>query len=167
MKKLFIPLIAFGLLTACGGNTETTEESTEVESMMDDHEGHDHGDEMSGPEMPAVPADSKIFFANMKNGDATTSPVYVEFGAEGIAVEPAGEVKEGYGHHHIIIDGDYIPMGEAVPADDTHIHYGGGQTGDTLNLSPGVHTLVLQFADGLHRSYGEALSAKIQVKILE
>lgn len=164
MKKLFIPLIAFGLLTACGGNTETTEESTEVESMVDEH---DHGSEMSGPEMPAAPADAKIFFANLKNGDAMASPVYVEFGAEGIEVEPAGVVKEGYGHHHIIIDGDFTPLGEAVPADDTHIHYGGGQTGDTLNLTPGVHTLVLQFADGLHRSYGEALSAKIQVKILE
>lgn len=171
MKKLFIPLIAFGLLTACGGNTETTEEKVEVESTMDDHDheggdhDHDHGDEMSGPEMPAVPADSKIYFANLEDGATVTSPVYVEFGAEGIEVEPAGEVKEGYGHHHIIINGDFIPMGEAVPADDTHIHYGGGQTGDTLDLPAGNHTLILQFADGLHRSYGEALSAKINVTV--
>jgi hypothetical protein len=174
MKKLFIPLIAFGLLTACGGTPEAVEEKTEVESTVDEHDGHDHdghdhdhGDEMSGPEMPAVPAGSKIFFANLNDGDAVNSPVYIEFGADGIRVEPAGEVKEGFGHHHIIINGDVIPMGEAVPADDTHIHYGGGQTGDTLDLPAGVHTLTLQFADGLHRSYGEALSSTVQVKILE
>lgn len=169
MKKLFIPLIAFGLLTACGGAPEATEENTEVESMVDDHDGHDHdhGSEMSGPEMPSVPEGSKIFFANLNDGDAVSSPVYIGFGAEGIRVEPAGEVKEGFGHHHIIINGGVIPTGEAVPADDTHIHYGGGQTGDTLDLPVGVHSLTLQFADGLHRSYGEALSSTIQVKILE
>jgi hypothetical protein len=170
MKKLFIPLIAFGLLTACETTPATTEENTEVETMVDDHDGHDHdghdhGDEMSGPEMPAVPADSKIFFANLEDGATVTSPVYVEFGAEGIEVEPAGLVKEGYGHHHIIINGDVIPISKAVPADDTHIHYGGGQKGDTLDLPAGNHTLILQYADGLHRSYGEALSAKINVTV--
>lgn len=165
MKKLFIPLIAFGLLTACSSSPETTEKNTEVKSMVDDHD-HDHSD-MSGPEMPAVPADAKIFFANLKDGDAVKSPVYIEFGAQGIEVEPAGEVKEGYGHHHIIINGGVIETTEAVPADDTHIHYGGGQTSDTLDLPLGVHTLTLQFADGLHRSYGEALSETIKVKVVE
>jgi hypothetical protein len=165
MKKFFIPLIAAGLLTACGGNTESTNTETEVESMVDDHAGHDHGDEVKGDPLPAVPEGSRIFFANLEDGAVVTSPVYVEFGAEGIEVEPAGMVKEGYGHHHILINEDFTPTGEAVPADETHIHYGGGQTGDTLDLPAGQHTLVLQFADGLHRSYGEALSATINVTV--
>jgi len=165
MKNLFIPLIAFGLMTACESTPETTEETTEVESMVDDHAGHDHG---SVPDdMPAVPADAKVFFANMEDGDVVDAKAYVEFGVEGIEVEPAGVVKEGYGHHHIIIDGEFTPLGMAVPADETHIHYGGGQTGDSLNLSPGVHSLTLQFADGMHRSYGESLSKTIKVKVLK
>ncbi|MCH2215047.1 MAG: DUF4399 domain-containing protein [Flavobacteriales bacterium] len=170
MKKLFFPLIAVALLTSCGGSTETKSENTEVESMVDDHEGHDHeghdhGDEMTGDPVPAVPEGSRIFFANLEEGATITSPVYVEFGAEGIEVEPAGVVKEGYGHHHILINEDIIPVGGIVPANETNIHYGGGQTGDTLDLPIGTHTLVLQFADGLHRSYGELLAAKISVTV--
>lgn len=165
MKRIFIPLVAMGLFAACGETTTTTnEENTEVESMVDEHD-HDHGSEMSGPALPAVPEGSRIYFANLKDGAVITSPVYVEFGAEGIEVEPAGVVKEGYGHHHILINEDPTPEGMAVPADETHIHYGGGQTGDTLDLPPGDHTLVLQFADGIHRSYGEALSATVKVTV--
>lgn len=176
MKKLFLPLVALGLMTACSTTTENNAEKTEVKSMVDDHDGHDHdghdhdhdhGSAMSGPEIPAVPAGSKVFFANLNDGDEVSSEVYVEFGAEGIEVEPAGLVKEGFGHHHIIINDAATPFGEAVPANETHIHYGGGEKGDTLNLPVGTHTLVLQFADGLHRSYGEQLSASIQVKVVE
>ena len=164
MKKFFIPLIALGLLTACESTPETTEESAEVESMVDDHAGHDHGDAVPD-DMPAVPEGSRVYFANLEDGAVISSPAYVEFGLEGIGLEPAGVVKEGYGHHHILINDDFTPMGTAVPADDTHIHYGGGQSGDTLDLPAGNHTLVLQFADGMHRSYGEALSAKINVTV--
>ncbi len=164
MKKVFISLIALGLFAACGEAPKTESENTEVKSMVDEHD-HDHGSEMSGPEMPAVPDGSRIYFANLEDGATISSPAFIEFGAEGIQVEPAGEVKEGYGHHHIIINGGVIPMGEAVPADDTHIHYGGGQTGDTLDLPAGTHTLILQFADGIHRSYGEPLSATISVTV--
>jgi len=162
MKKVFIPLIVLGLVTACGEAPQESSEDTEVKSMVDDH---DHGSEMSGPAMPAVPEGSRIYFANLKDGATISSPVYIEFGAEGIAVEPAGEIKEGFGHHHILINEGFTPMGEAVPADETHIHYGGGQTGDTLDLPTGEHMLTLQFADGIHRSYGEALSASITVTV--
>lgn len=162
MKKLFIPLIAMGLLTACGGNTETTEENSEVESMVNDH---DH--EKSGPEMPAIPSGAKVYFANLADGSDVSSPLYLEFAADGIEVEPAGEVKKGFGHHHILINEEFTPMGEAVPADDTHIHYGGGQKDATIELDPGTYLLTLQFADGLHRSYGKGLSETVKIKVVE
>jgi len=171
MKRFFFPLIALGLLASCGGSSEAKKENAEVKSMVDDHDheghdhDHDHDDEMAGPDVPAVPDGSRIFFANLEDGATVTSPVFVEFGAEGIEVEPAGAVKEGFGHHHVLINEEIIPTGGVVPANDTNIHYGGGQTGDTLDLPSGTHTLVLQFADGLHRSYGEALAAKISVTV--
>lgn len=172
MKKTILSLFVIGMLAACGEAPKSADfesdqaTTTDDQAKSEDH-NHDHSGDVAGPALPAVPEGARIFFANLEDGAEITSPVYVEFGAEGIEVEPAGEVKEGYGHHHILINEAPTPLGEAVPANDTHIHYGGGQTGDTLNLPPGNHTLVLQFADGIHRSYGEPLSASINVTVKE
>ena len=70
--------------------------------------------------------------------------------ATGLVVEPSGEVNDGAGHFHILVDTDFIPAGEIIPTDERHLHYGKGQTTATLELEPGEHTLRLQFADGLH-----------------
>ena len=58
-----------------------------------------------------------------------------------------------------------MAFGTAVPADDSHIHFGGAQTEADLMLTPGEHTLMLQFADGAHRSYGPDLTARISVTV--
>ena len=52
-----------------------------------------------------------------------------------------------------------------MPTDDTHIHFGKGQTETELKLAPGKHTLTMQFADGAHRSYGPDLSSTISVTV--
>ena len=48
---------------------------------------------------------------------------------------------------------------------DSYKHYGKGQTGDTLSLAPGAHTLALQFANGQHKSYGSKMYAKINITV--
>lgn len=121
--------------------------------------------ESSANTPPAVPVAAKVFFANLNDGDTLNSPFLVEFGIEGMEVEPAGEVNEGKGHHHIIINNSYIEFGGTVPADSVNIHYGGGQTNDSLDLNPGNYSLTMQFADGFHRSYGEQMSATINVVV--
>ena len=63
----------------------------------------------------------------------------------------------------MIVDGSFIPKGKPVPADATHIHYGGGQLEADIELEPGKHTLTMQFADGAHISYGERYSTTITV----
>jgi hypothetical protein len=78
-------------------------------------------------------------------------------------VKAAGELVEGTGHHHIVIDGEFIPAGEVVPADSLNIHYGKGQTEAEIELPKGEHTLTMQFADGIHQSYGEQMSATVTV----
>jgi hypothetical protein len=88
-------------------------------------------------------------------------------GVSGMQVEPAGEVNEGKGHHHLVVDGSFIPKGVPVPADSTHIHYGKGQTEVELELSPGSHSLTMQFADGVHASYGEEMSSTITIVVVE
>lgn len=122
--------------------------------------------------LPAIPEGAKIQFVEPTDGATVEGPladgavqVSVKMGAEGIAVKPAGMVEAGSGHHHLLIDHEPVPAGQVVPKDDTHMHFGAGQTEATVGLAPGEHRLVLQFADGIHRSYGPELSASIKVTV--
>jgi hypothetical protein len=108
-------------------------------------------------------ADSGVYFVNLNNGDTVKSPVVVQMGVKGKTVAPAGTMDAAKGHHHLIIDGSFIEKGQMVMKDSTHLHFGKGQTVDTLKLSPGTHTLTLQFADGSHLSYGKDWSNTISV----
>ena len=107
----------------------------------------------------------RVFFLEPKDGAEISGQVKVVMGVEGIAIKPSGEVVEGTGHHHILINKGFIAPGQVIPTDNTHRHFGKGQTEATLNLPPGDYRLTLQLADGLHRSYGENLSATINIKV--
>ena len=106
-----------------------------------------------------------VFFKNIQNGAVLSSPFVVEMGVEGMGVEPAGRVNNLMGHHHIIINSNFIADGDIVPADAKHIHFGGGQTEYLLELEAGNYSLTLQFADGLHQSFGEKMSKTINVTV--
>ena len=110
-------------------------------------------------------AEGSVHFVAPTDGATVPQTFKVEMGVTGMTVEPAGELNEGHGHHHLIVDGSAVAAGETVPADERHIHFGKGQTETTLTLPPGEHALTLQFADGLHRSYGPALSRTITVQV--
>jgi len=104
-----------------------------------------------------------VFIISPEDGSMVNSPFAVEMGVNGMEVEAAGELASYKGHHHIIIDDNFVPKGEVVATDSTHLHFGKGQTNTELRLAPGSHTIRLQFADGFHRSYGEKMSAVITV----
>ncbi len=108
-----------------------------------------------------------VYFVNLKDGDKVKSPVIIQMGVRGMSIEPAGKVSVGKGHHHIIIDGTYIENGQTVPMDKTHLHFGKGQTTDTLKLTPGLHSLTLQFANGVHDSYGKNWSKTILITVVK
>ena len=95
-------------------------------------------------------ATPSVSFEQPADGATVTSPFEVVMAATGLIVEPSGEVNEGAGHFHILVDTDFIPAGEVIPTDELHLHYGKGQTTVSVELEPGEHTLRLQFADGLH-----------------
>jgi hypothetical protein len=107
----------------------------------------------------------RVSFIEPKDGAEIKGPVKVVMGVEGMEIKPADGVVEGTGHHHILINKDFLPPGQVVPTDDTHRHFGKGQTEAVLELPPGDYRLTLQFADGLHRSYGKELSATINIKV--
>ena len=108
---------------------------------------------------------ASVFFQNLKDGDTLSSPFTVEMGVEGMQIEAAGERKEGFGHHHIIVNCTHIDEETTIPVDDQHIHYGAGQTETDLELEAGTYCLTLQFANGYHQSYGEELSKTIKVVV--
>lgn len=110
-------------------------------------------------------SDQGVYFVQPVEGATVGRTVKVVMGVSGMRVQPAGEVVEGSGHHHLIIDGGPIAKGEAVPKDGRHLHFGKGQTQTTIELSPGAHTLTLQFADGQHHSFGPAMSKTIHVTV--
>jgi len=106
-----------------------------------------------------------VSFAAPYDGATVSSPVTVVMKVKGMYARPAGELIDGTGHHHLIIDGAFVPEGETVPKDATHKHFGKGQKEASIDLSPGEHTLTLQFADGQHGSYGEAMSRTIHITV--
>lgn len=106
-----------------------------------------------------------VGFAEPQNGATVTSPFKVKMVVTGMKVNPAGDMAAGTGHHHVIVNGSSIKEGEVVPFNDTHLHFGKGQTETELTLAPGKYTLTLQFANGAHQSYGEPMSKRIDVVV--
>ncbi len=107
-----------------------------------------------------------VRFAGIADGDTVTSPFEVTMEATGLIVEPSGEINEGAGHFHILVDTPFVDAGVVIPTDEEHLHYGQAQTTATLELPPGEHTLRLQFADGAHIALeGEAYRHEITVSV--
>jgi hypothetical protein len=100
----------------------------------------------------ASPAGAKVYIINLKDGAEVTSPFLVQFGLSGMGVAPAGVEKPNTGHHHLLIDTKLTAeqMKQPIPADDTHKHFGGGQTEAMVTLPKGQHTLQLVLADWTH-----------------
>ena len=117
------------------------------------------------PAFTPLPASASVKIVEPANGATVRSPVKVVFSVSGAAIKPAGTLEAGTGHHHLLINEGPTPEKVIVPADATHLHFGKGQTETTLTLKPGDYTLTLQFADGLHRSYGPQVSHSIKIKV--
>lgn len=91
-----------------------------------------------------------VHFVSPQDGDVLGPRVDVIMAADGLIVEPSGEINPGAGHFHILIDTDFVPAGDTIITDDQHIHFGKGEAVTRLNLEPGEHLLRLQFANGAH-----------------
>jgi hypothetical protein len=171
LKYWMMSVAIVGFLGSCGTQTQDAEgnngEEAAEEHNHGDHEGHNHADEApEGLVIQEIAEGQKVFFVNLEDGQIVTSPLTVEFGVEGMEVVPAGLVEDNKGHHHLLIDHDFTAAGVVVPpADSTMLHFGKGQLSTQINLAPGDHKLTMQFANGVHMSYGEKMSASINVSV--
>jgi hypothetical protein len=115
---------------------------------------------------PAMAKDGKngVYWVSPQDGAQVEEEFTAKFGVKGYELAPASEgLQEGTGHHHIVIDGTFVEKGQAIPFDDTHLHYGKAQKEGIIKLSPGPHTLTLQFANAKHESFGQKFSKTISV----
>ncbi len=172
-------------LTGCNSSSEPAAPEPAVQELAEPEPTTQPAAAAPGPEAPPVPAGASVSFAEPEvsggDGDGHGSgegpwsfagplvdgkvAVNVKMLVKGMKVEPAGPVAAGSGHHHIIVDGEAVAQNVPVPKDDTHLHFGKGQTEATLQLTPGEHSLTLQFADGLHRSYGPSMTATVKISV--
>ncbi|MCO8143917.1 DUF4399 domain-containing protein [Rhodovulum tesquicola] len=99
-----------------------------------------------------APEGARAYIIAPAEGATVSNPVTIRFGLDGMGVAPAGIDHMGTGHHHLIINvpQEGYDFSVAVPADDNHIHFGGGQTEVTLDLPAGTHTLWLLLGDAAH-----------------
>lgn len=102
------------------------------------------------PVETTVPDGPSVAFASPEDGASVANPVAVEFSAVEFALEPAGDVHEGAGHLHVMVDVPCVEVGQPIPRDAQHVHFGKGQTEGAIDLAVGEHTLCLQAGDGSH-----------------
>ena len=165
-KIICIPLLTLALF-ACNNSDNNSSATTDTTTKKTEDTTHNMSNMTANvPELPAVPDGAKVYFKNLKNNQTVSSPVKIEMGVDKMKVDTTGPVVAASGHYHIFIDAeDSLASGTIVPKDSTHLHYGKAQTEATVPLTPGKHKLTLQFADGLHRSYGSKLATTVNVNV--
>lgn len=161
MKKIIALICLSALVIACG--PKKTEEKVEDGTGYDDIPTETTATEVQETEVEP----DGVYFLFPEDGSTVHSPVLVGFGVRGMEVEPAGEVREGKGHHHVMVDGSYLEEGTVIPSTEMSIHYGQGQLEAQIELSPGKHTLTMQFGNGVHVSLGELWSKTIEITVEE
>ena len=112
--------------------------------------------------------DAEVYFINVQDGDVVSSPLLVQFGLKNMGVAPAGFDAQNTGHHHLLINEDEtaIDYDAPLPATQTLVHFGGGQTETTIELEPGEHTLQLLLGNASHIPHDEVvISQKITVTV--
>jgi len=112
------------------------------------------------------PEGARIYFIGISDGDKVSSPLVIRFGLSGMGVAPAGSQNPKTGHHHLLIDSELADYALPIPADESHRHFGGGQTEVSIDLTAGDHTLQLVLADYRHVPHDPpVISERIRVTV--
>ncbi len=112
----------------------------------------------------AVPA-KRVYFVEPADGAVVGTTFKVKFGVAGMDLKPAGDETPNSGHHHVLVNMESMPAGQAIPFSPTHIHFGKAQTEGEIKLTPGVYKLTMQFANKDHVSYGKEMATSITVTV--
>jgi hypothetical protein len=110
-----------------------------------------------------APDGARVYFTNLQSGDIVSNPILIHFGAGGVEVTEAGDQTPGTGHHHLLVDTTVadVDLDYPIPNDETHIHFGMGQTETTIELPPGDHTLQLLMGDWTHIPHDPPIASDV------
>lgn len=108
-----------------------------------------------------APEGAKVYFIEPADGATVSGPVTVKFGLAGMGVAPAGTEKENTGHHHLLVNQKLEDYNAPIPADKTHVHFGGGQTEATVKLDPGTYKLQLVLGDQNHIPHDKPVESEV------
>jgi len=145
-SRVLIPALAALALTVagCGGSSPQPESSSAPAAAP----AADHGAHAGG---------GKVFFMEPMNGATVKSPVRLVFGSETVTIAPVppGEITEAQvrpntAHYHLGVDTDCLPAGTVIPKANPWVHFGDGKNTIDMQLSPGMHKLVVQAGDDRH-----------------
>jgi len=153
-------------LTACGGPPTAPTAAPETQSQATP------APEVAAPQVAAPlprslsPEGATVAILSPRNGDIVSSPVKVVFDIRGMALVPAGDPTPNSGHHHLLVDVPAPDLGQPVPKDAQHLHFGQAQTEVEITLPPGPHTLQLLLGDSNHVPHNPPLlSAPISITV--
>jgi hypothetical protein len=96
------------------------------------------------------PEGASVAILSPRSGDVVSSPVKVVFDLQGVTLAPAGDPAPNSGHHHLLVDVPAPDLGQPIPKDAQHLHFGQAQTEAEITLTPGPHTLQLLLGDSNH-----------------
>jgi len=137
---------AVGALAGCSQSDPDEESTSESEATIE------------------VDENARVSFAEPRDGATASNGVTVAMEAENFTVEESGEVNDNAGHFHVLINEEPVAVGEEIPNDDTHRHYGDGSSRTVLGLEAGTHDLTLQAADGQHRALDLTDTVEVEVE---
>ena len=154
--RILSVLLSVALVAACG--QETPDQAAVEAAPQEPSAG-------TLPRTASVPG-ARVFFISPGNGETVTNPVEVVFGIEGMTVVAAGDDTPQSGHHHLLIDTGLPEMGQPIPSDAQHVHFGDGRTETEITLEPGEHTLQMLLGDHLHIPHDPpVISSKIIIQV--
>lgn len=184
VRRLWIPVVTVLLmasgLVACAAEEAAAPVGDEASAP---EEG---GEDVAAPVEPtadsavSAPADTAgmgaeatVSFKGLADGAEVTSPVKVCLEVSGVGIEPSGEVKAGYGHHHVLVNpsADEVAaitegtMTSALVKDETHVHIGDGTDCSELTLAPGSYQLMAVVGDGAHVPLNPPVISQIGVTV--
>lgn len=172
MKNQTLPLLtvlaltsALGL-TACGKPQPTADTAAPAASQATAP-----AESGTGPAAKAMPRSSSseaaaVAISSPADGAVVSSPVKVVFDLKGMTLVPAGDSTANSGHHHLLVDTPVPDLGQPIPKDAQHLHFGQAQTEAEITLAPGSHTLQLVMGDGSHVAHNPpVISAPITITV--
>src|SRR5260370_791552 len=90
------------------------------------------------PQGKPAPKDALLYFVWPQDGAAIKGGFWCRFGLRNMGVTHAGDHFQNSGHHHLLIDvNDPLDPNEPIPQDNSHLHYGAGQTEAHIELPLG------------------------------